>query len=299
MAQSIQIAGASYPDVPSIVVPKVGSGTAIFADPSGTTATASDVAQGKYFLTDQGVLTQGTASGGGGSTTLKFGVLRPDATVVKTWSWDKWVVADEGLTIPAYSTAKTTFHASAALSDTYTINPVNYTYAVLYRVLAYPTYSISTKGKGRFEYSMMSRFIEIKNVPENTLHSLVDTTKYAAASAASVTAQNSFATGAYWSGSSTFTSTTSSNLGTYIDIPTTPVSISSNVVTITSPLMGVGGSASYLTSTYMNAITDIRYQYIIELYRSTRANSNVDGFNAASQLYHIIDCVNSANHTLT
>lgn len=66
MAQTIQIANATYPDVPSIVCNKQGGGTAIFADPSGTTAAASDVAQGKYFLTSAGVLTQGTASGGGG-----------------------------------------------------------------------------------------------------------------------------------------------------------------------------------------------------------------------------------------
>jgi len=67
MAQSIQIAGASYQDVPSILVPKVGTGTAIFADPSGTTATASDVAVGKFFLSAAGVLTEGTSSGGGAS----------------------------------------------------------------------------------------------------------------------------------------------------------------------------------------------------------------------------------------
>lgn len=68
MAQTIQIANATYPDVPSILCNKSGGGTAIFADPSGTTATASDVAQGKLFLSAAGVLTTGTASGGGGDS---------------------------------------------------------------------------------------------------------------------------------------------------------------------------------------------------------------------------------------
>ena len=68
MAQNITIAGATYSAVPSIECPKQGGGTAIFADPSGTTATASDVASGKYFLDSSGTLTAGTASGGGGVT---------------------------------------------------------------------------------------------------------------------------------------------------------------------------------------------------------------------------------------
>lgn len=70
MAQSIQIAGASFPDVPSILVPKVGSGTAIFADPSITTAIASDVASGKKFLLADGSISTGTASGGSSWTKI-------------------------------------------------------------------------------------------------------------------------------------------------------------------------------------------------------------------------------------
>ena len=67
MAQNVTIAGNQYPDVPSILVPKTGGGgNAIFADPSVVTAVAADVASGKYFLDSSGVLTQGTASGGGG-----------------------------------------------------------------------------------------------------------------------------------------------------------------------------------------------------------------------------------------
>ena len=63
MAQNVTIAGASYNDVPAIEVPKQGTGTAIFCDPSVTTAVASDVASGKYFLAADGTLTAGTASG--------------------------------------------------------------------------------------------------------------------------------------------------------------------------------------------------------------------------------------------
>lgn len=63
MAQNVTIAGASYSDVPSIVVPKTGSGTASFFDVSDTTAVAADVQNGKYFYTAAGVRTAGTGSG--------------------------------------------------------------------------------------------------------------------------------------------------------------------------------------------------------------------------------------------
>ena len=60
MAQNVTIAGASYSDVPSIVVPKTGGGTAVFTDPSVVTVTASDVVSGKYFIDSTGTLVEGT-----------------------------------------------------------------------------------------------------------------------------------------------------------------------------------------------------------------------------------------------
>lgn len=71
MAQNITIANATYPSVPAIQCPKQGGGTATFTDVTDTTAAAADVASGKYFYTAAGVKTQGTASGGGSSWTVK------------------------------------------------------------------------------------------------------------------------------------------------------------------------------------------------------------------------------------
>ena len=64
MSQNITLLGASYSDVPSVVLPKTGGGTASFTDVTDTTAAASDVASGKYFYTAAGVRTPGTGSGG-------------------------------------------------------------------------------------------------------------------------------------------------------------------------------------------------------------------------------------------
>lgn len=70
MSQNITLLGASYSAVPAVVLPKTGGGTATFTDVTDTTASASDVASGKYFYTSAGVRTQGTSSGGGGTDHL-------------------------------------------------------------------------------------------------------------------------------------------------------------------------------------------------------------------------------------
>lgn len=76
MAQDVTLMGASYSDVPAVVLPKTGGGDATFTDVSDTTAAASDVASGKYFYTAAGVKTQGTASGGGGSSRVVTGTFQ-------------------------------------------------------------------------------------------------------------------------------------------------------------------------------------------------------------------------------
>ena len=84
MAQDIQIAGAIFNAVPSIVVPVAGGGSATFVDPSPTTAAAADVASGKLFFDALGVLTQGTASGGGGSGLVyETGEYKPSSNVAQ------------------------------------------------------------------------------------------------------------------------------------------------------------------------------------------------------------------------
>lgn len=65
MSKNITLMGASYSDVPAVVLPMTGGGTASFTDVADTTATAEDVAQGTYFYTAAGVRTVGTSQCGG------------------------------------------------------------------------------------------------------------------------------------------------------------------------------------------------------------------------------------------
>lgn len=47
MSQNITLLGASYTDVPSVLLPKTGGGTAQFDDTTDANASASDIASGK------------------------------------------------------------------------------------------------------------------------------------------------------------------------------------------------------------------------------------------------------------
>ena len=71
MSQNISLMGATYSAVPAVTLPKSGGGSATFTDVTDTTASASDVASGKYFYTSAGVRTQGTSSGGGSSKNVQ------------------------------------------------------------------------------------------------------------------------------------------------------------------------------------------------------------------------------------
>ena len=76
MAQNITIAGATFNAVPSIVVPTSNNGSAIFVDPSPTTAVDSDVASGKVYFKSDGSQSTGTASGGGGASNVVTGSFK-------------------------------------------------------------------------------------------------------------------------------------------------------------------------------------------------------------------------------
>lgn len=116
MAQNITLLGASYSDVPAVTLPKTGGGTASFTDVTDTTASASDVASGKYFYTSAGVKTQGTASGGVSkntqvvqgttrTTSSTLTAIGAEMTVSKTGTYDVYWSAFRSNTSSQYTFA--------------------------------------------------------------------------------------------------------------------------------------------------------------------------------------------------
>lgn len=95
MSQNVTLWGASYSQVPSILVPKTGGGTAQFDDTtiSSNAAAAADIASGKLAYVNGSLIT-GTNSGGGGgagvtkvaSTAYEANTTSTSAVTVGTWS---------------------------------------------------------------------------------------------------------------------------------------------------------------------------------------------------------------------
>lgn len=231
---------------------------------------------------------------GGGS--LKMGVIRPDAELVKTWSDDFLAVDDVGITIPAYSTSAQTLIGASTIEDAPTLDLQNYSYYMLSRILIIPIYNTSTVATSRNEYYIFNGLYEIQYAPANTYTALVNNTSYTTAFA-NIKSTTGYGT-IYWSSTSALGRFTSS-YGVY-QSPTTPSISTDGTLIIYKPSLNMRGSTTYLTSAVWSTITDIRQQYKLELYRvPVPVNSNnIRGFNFTSQEYSIINNINNGG-TLT
>lgn len=244
---------------------------------------------------DGDVTIEGT-SGGSVSTDLVLYVIRPDAELIQTYTMDQKAVEDLDITIPAYSTSAQSLKAAENLSPTITVDLSAYRYFVVERFLTIPEYSVDTKGKGRQEYLFCSYMYELTQLAANELPTIIDSTKKI------TSVQNLFATNTlyrllYWSSSSAIALYATNQYGAY-QTPSTPA-LSGSTLTIESPALGVRGHATYFTSTYFNGLTDIRYQYVINVYRAPLDNLNIDGWGQDQTLQHFADCINTSDHKLT
>ena len=249
----ISIAGATYLDVPSILIPKAdGSGYAEYSE--------------------------------GGS--LQPYVLRPDAELVHRWEQDQYLIADQGIELPAYSTTAKTLKATANLTPVIAID-ADYDYFVVERLYCKPDYSDDTVAKGRYEYFLSAYLYELIEIPANTLKAFNGKTVTAVQRAF---AGQGFIRGLYWSSATALALYTATTYGVAMGI--TAPAISGTNITVKAPTELIRGSTTYLTSAMWKLITDIRFQYVIEAYRAPKNNLNIDGWGESQNVLHILECEN-------
>ena len=143
MAQSITLMGATYPDVPSVLLPKSTSGMAQFDDTTiaSNAATAADIASGKLAWVNGSLLT-GTGSGGGGGA---YAWLGDGATKLYTKTITINLASDTSYDSWTASTIATAIKAASSSAD-YTLNGDfnSYDYCFVTKGFVQPVYVSGT-----------------------------------------------------------------------------------------------------------------------------------------------------------
>ena len=232
-------------------------------------------------------------------STLKMGVMRPDAELVETWSYDKLWIAEEGQTLPAYSTTAVTLKASEVLPIEHEWELDDYKYFVTERTLVIPFYSTDEIARGRVEWSEVHGAWELVYPDSGAFRSLLDPTKsYQSRALGWVASGGTLSRMPYFSNSQGIMSVYSANsYGVWctVQAPT----YASGELKINSPNFTLRCQANVFDQPFYEALTDIRFQWVIELWRVPIGSLNIDGWSANQQMEHILDCVYSTNHKLT
>ena len=225
-------------------------------------------------------------------TTLNRGVIRPDAELIRSYAYDRYIVRDEGVTLPQSGSSITQLKASEVLSPTIEFDD-DYYYYILVRALSIPVYNTNTDWQGREEYSVSSQLYELVYFPSGTFKSLNDGTECESSSywfntAGGMTQQ------ILWTSDGRVAVYDLSAYGA-TQVPRMPT-ISGQTIYISSPSFQLYGSASFF---HDGAVTDIRFQYMIDVWRVLKESMNMNGWGVTQELEHGIQCAQSEDHKLT
>lgn len=222
-------------------------------------------------------------------------ILRPDAEIWKTWTYDKHIVADEGITIPPYQTTAVTLKATEQL-DEITADAANYKYFLVFRTLAIPEYNTDNIARGRFEWSSMVGAYEFVFTPMKDLKPLVDGEYTIATNSAAVQGSASYRS-LYFTSATGISIYATSSYGIW----TTGVAPAyvGGKIRVNSPNFTMRAQANILDQSFYEAMTDIRFQYVYELWRVPIGSLQYDGWQNQQSVDLSLDCLYSQNHKLT
>lgn len=220
--------------------------------------------------------------------------LRPDAELVQSWTYDKRIVADEGIPIPAYTTAAQTLKETEQL-DEITADAANYKYFLTFRTLVIPEYNTTETARGRYEWSSMVGAYEFVFTPMAELHPLVDGEYSIATNSAAVQGGVSYRS-LYF--------TTATGIGVYATtsygIWTTAVvpAYVGGKIRVNSPNFYMRAQANIFDQLFYEALTDIRFQYVYELWRVPIGSLQYNGWSNQQMVDFSLDCLYSPSHKL-
>ena len=204
---------------------------------------------------------------------IKHYVQRGDAERIQRWETDELLVQDSVAARPTYSTSAKTILTGATLSPTIATDHANYNYYILMRGLAIPIYD-NAVAKGRTDYDLSCYNYELNTQPANTIYSVSGTKSYTSRHTI-VQSLGSVGRTIYWSSATAIAVLTNITYGFYItsQAPT----YSNSAITVKAPSYGCRGHTTYCTSANWTHMTDIRFQWVIDVYRAPK-NAASDGW---------------------
>lgn len=225
---------------------------------------------------------------------IKQIALRPDAELEKSWTYDKRIVADEGITIPPYSSTAVTLKATEQL-DEITADAENYKYFLTFRTLVIPEYNTNEIARGRYEWSSMVGAYDFVFTPMEDLKPLVDSEYRIATNSAAVQGGVSYRSLYFTSptGISIY-ATTSYGIWTTAVVP----GYVSGKIRVNSPNFFLRAQANILDQPFYEAMTDIRFQYVYDLWRVPIGSLQYNGWSNQQSVDFSLDCLYSPSHKL-
>ena len=235
-----------------------------------------------------GGTTEFSAGGGGGN--FIPGPIRGDATIFKEYKYNKLIVADEGKTLPAFTTSSTLMLDTTEL-ETITNVDREYNYFVSFRGLASPVYNDNIPVAGRFCYSadvLCSEILDLlpADIVDFNNNSVTKSPFY------KVAPSEGYLTGYYQGSSAVFgVIYASTYYGAYVKFEdvtaNVPTGSTAGTIVVKSPKLYLGGHNTYFISGEYAKMTDVRYQYIIRIYKVLKSKTPT-GYEFSSLYYNIM-----------